>query len=253
MEKSNKANPLVRNLANINPNKNVVWRASKSGDVESSKKASDREIMELRATIYDVLIDNDKVHEVQLRHGGVYSMLLGISANGTTISKIIEVIEPNSMNILWLIPQYVIMTLGEVMFSVTGLEFSYSQAPVTMKSVIQACWLLTVAFGNVIVVIVAESKFFQSQAYEFFLFSGLMFVDMIIFMWVAYRYKPNDPNISESRQNLIDNNEPDSSIGSIERQRELIFGSNYRQSPSVAPNTATTSRVPRYTKRQQLD
>lgn len=31
------------------------------------------------------------------------------------------------------------------------------QAPVSMKSVLQAGWLLTVAFGNVIVLIVAQS------------------------------------------------------------------------------------------------
>lgn len=71
--------------------------------------------------------------------------------------------EPNSIHMLWLIPQYVVITLGEVMFSVTGLEFSFSQSPVSMKSVLQACWLLTVAFGNVIVVIVAEAKGFDKQ------------------------------------------------------------------------------------------
>jgi dipeptide/tripeptide permease len=32
-----------------------------------------------------------------------------------------------------------------------------------MKSVLQAGWLLTVAFGNLIVVIIAEAKFFDSQ------------------------------------------------------------------------------------------
>jgi hypothetical protein len=32
------------------------------------------------------------------------------------------------------------------------------QAPSTMKSVVQAAWLWTVAFGNLIVIIVAEGK-----------------------------------------------------------------------------------------------
>lgn len=40
-----------------------------------------------------------------------------------------------------------------------------------------------------IVVIIAGAKFFESQVTEFFLFAGLMFVDMIIFMWLAKRYK----------------------------------------------------------------
>uniref|UniRef100_A0A8B9LX01 Solute carrier family 15 member 2 n=1 Tax=Astyanax mexicanus TaxID=7994 RepID=A0A8B9LX01_ASTMX len=65
-------------------------------------------------------------------------------------------VQPNNVHIAWQVPQYVLITAGEVMFSITGLEFSYSQAPASMKSVLQAGWLLTVAFGNVIVLIVAE-------------------------------------------------------------------------------------------------
>lgn len=48
---------------------------------------------------------------------------------------------------------------------------------------------MTVAVGNLIVVIIAGAKFFESQVIEFFLFAGLMFLDMIIFSWLAYRYK----------------------------------------------------------------
>ena len=73
------------------------------------------------------------------------------------------------------------------MFSVTGLEFSYSQAPKSMKSVVQAAWLLTVAFGNIIVIIVAELKLFNDQASEFFMFAGLMLIDTLIFMFLAWR------------------------------------------------------------------
>lgn len=69
----------------------------------------------------------------------------------------------NSVHILWLIPQYVIITLGEVMFSVTGLEFSFTQAPASMKSVLQSMWLLTVAFGNLIVVLVVEGHILDAQ------------------------------------------------------------------------------------------
>lgn len=35
--------------------------------------------------------------------------------------------EQNSFHMAWQIPQYFLLTLGEVVFSVTGLEFSYSQ------------------------------------------------------------------------------------------------------------------------------
>lgn len=39
---------------------------------------------------------------------------------------------------------------------ILGGFFCVVQAPANMKSVLQAGWLLTVAFGNVIVLIVAE-------------------------------------------------------------------------------------------------
>ena len=39
----------------------------------------------------------------------------------------------------------------------------FIQAPESMKSVLQAAWLLNVAFGNIIVIIVAEAKAFDSQ------------------------------------------------------------------------------------------
>lgn len=37
------------------------------------------------------------------------------------------------------------------------------QAPSNMKSVLQAGWLLTVAIGNIIVLIVAEAGHFEKQ------------------------------------------------------------------------------------------
>ena len=59
-----------------------------------------------------------------------------------------------------------------------------------MKSVLQGCWLLTVAVGNLIVTIIVFAKFFDSQVYEFLLFAVLMFVDMAVFAWLGVRYKP---------------------------------------------------------------
>ena len=62
------------------------------------------------------------------------------------------------------------------------------QAPESMKSVVQAAWLLTVAFGNLIVIVIAELRAL-TQANEFFMFACLMLVDMGFFTWLAYRYR----------------------------------------------------------------
>jgi len=111
-------------------------------------------------------IDESKVEtggEVNLKQGGAFTILLYEVSGSTYVAELHVITTPNTMHMLWLVPQYVIMTLGEVMYSVTGLQFSYSQAPASMKSVLQACWQLTIAVGNIIVIIVAEAKAFDSQ------------------------------------------------------------------------------------------
>ena len=128
--------------------------------------------------------------EVIVDQGGVYSLLIARNpADNILGAQLYTLTEPNSIHILWLIPQYLVITISEIMISVTGLEFSYSQAPDSMKSVVQAAWLLTVAFGNVIVIIVASAKALD-QASEFFMFAILMMLDMGLLMWLAYRYTP---------------------------------------------------------------
>ncbi|XP_069886202.1 solute carrier family 15 member 2 [Dipodomys merriami] len=95
----------------------------------------------------------------------------------------------NKLSIAWQLPQYALVTAAEVMFSVTGLEFSYSQAPSSMKSVLQAAWLLTVAIGNIIVLVVAQFSGLVQWA-EFVLFSCLLLVVCLIFSIMAYYYVP---------------------------------------------------------------
>ncbi len=51
-------------------------------------------------------------------------------------------------SIAWQFIAYCVITSAEVMVSITGLEFSYAQAPKTMKSVIMAVWLLSISLGN---------------------------------------------------------------------------------------------------------
>ncbi|XP_043849438.1 solute carrier family 15 member 2-like [Dromiciops gliroides] len=100
-------------------------------------------------------------------------------------------IPANKVSILWQMPQYVLITAGEVMFSVTSFEFTYTEAPPSMKSVLQAARLLTVSIGNFIVLIVAKSVFLI-QWIEFILFSGLLFVVCFIFSIMGHYYIPTN-------------------------------------------------------------
>ncbi|CAH0578083.1 unnamed protein product [Chrysodeixis includens] len=139
--------------------------------------------------VSNVLVDGNLVLKgFDFKSGAVYTINVYEDVLGAYSANPVMITPYNSVHILWLIPQYVVMTMGEVMFSVTGLEFSFTQAPASMKSVLTSVWLLTVAFGNLIVVLIVEGNFLDAQWKEFFLFAGLMVIDMLIFTTMAFKY-----------------------------------------------------------------
>lgn len=127
--------------------------------------------------------------------GASYTFLIPSTVFSSDCASIIEFedMKPNSVHMALQIPQYFLITTGEVMFSVTGLQFSYSQAPKNMKSVLQAGWLCTNAVGNIIVLIVAELGKLPKQWAEYVLFASLLVAVSIIFSIMAYFYTYIDP------------------------------------------------------------
>ncbi|CAJ0571954.1 unnamed protein product, partial [Mesorhabditis spiculigera] len=112
-----------------------------------------------------------------------------IGIDGHTTPTIEKLVRGNEVSILWMIPQCIVITIGEVLLSVTGLEFAYSQASPTMKSMLQALWQLTVFAGNVIDMLVSGSHIIHDPAWEFFLYAAMMAAVMILFIFLAVRYK----------------------------------------------------------------
>jgi POT family proton-dependent oligopeptide transporter len=95
----------------------------------------------------------------------------------------------------WQFFDYLIITAAEVMVSITSLEFSYTQAPKKMKSLIMSIYLLAIALGNAITAGInyfiqnpdGTSKLTGVEYYLFF--SALMFVAAVLFVFVARFYK----------------------------------------------------------------
>lgn len=112
-----------------------------------------------------------------------------------------KITDENSVHIFWLLPQFVMITAAEILFSITTLQFSFTQAPESMKAVMMAIRMLTNAVGNIIdvVVISALDGVFDHQWQFFFLFAGLMFLDMMIFAWMATGYTYVDYTTKERK------------------------------------------------------
>jgi len=96
-----------------------------------------------------------------------------------------------SLHIAWQIAPYVVLTFAEVLVSTTGLEFAYSQAPLSMKGVIMSLWNLTVTLGNFLVVVVTAINFLPGAGQIFF-FAALAGIAAVLFALVASRTNPVD-------------------------------------------------------------
>ncbi|XP_067869243.1 solute carrier family 15 member 1-like [Heterodontus francisci] len=133
--------------------------------------------------------------EVDLKDGGVYTIALYQANHTENVTMQLNIdIWPKTVSVLWQIPQYFIISVSEILFSVTGLHLAYTQAPSSMRSVVMAAWLLTIGIGNLLVVVVAESTLITDQAVEFFVFGVLMGLISLIFIATArfYKYHPID-------------------------------------------------------------
>ena len=82
------------------------------------------------------------------------------------------------------------------MVSITGLEFSYTQAPNRMKSLLMAMWLLSIALGNQIPSLISflipklKAAGMNLEGANYFrFFTLLMFVASVIYIFVSRRYQ----------------------------------------------------------------
>src|SRR5205085_8987516 len=93
------------------------------------------------------------------------------------------------VNVMWQFFPYLVITMAEVMISITGLEFAYTQAPRSMKSSIMSIWLLTVFFGNLLTAYVSKIAFFPVGSTGYFMFFAvLMGIFALIFWYMGSQY-----------------------------------------------------------------
>jgi POT family proton-dependent oligopeptide transporter len=106
----------------------------------------------------------------------------------------------NAFSITWQVFPYALLTFGEVLVATTGLEFAYSQAPLSMKGAIMSFWNLSVTIGNLWVLVAnagvqnaSVTRFIASTgfgvtAFQMFFFAGFAFAAALAFGIVARTY-----------------------------------------------------------------
>lgn len=97
----------------------------------------------------------------------------------------------------WQFLAYALMTAAEVMVSITGLEFSYTQAPRKMKSLVMGVFLLSITAGNLFTakvndVIAAQkatgNSFLEGANYYWF-FTAVMAITAVLYVIWSQFYR----------------------------------------------------------------
>ena len=101
----------------------------------------------------------------------------------------------HTMSIVWQLGGYILLTAAEILISITALEFSYTQAPKKMKSLIMGAFFISVMMGNLFTAAVnyfiqnpdGTSKLAGASYYLFF--AAAMAATALLFIPVALWYK----------------------------------------------------------------
>ena len=142
--------------------------------------------------IYPALARFVKVTPLRRFGAGLWAVIVSFLIVGWIQTRIDAGQHPH---ILWQILAFVVLTAGEVMLSVTHLEFAYTQAPKKMKSLVMCTYLGSIALGNVFTA--GVNYFIQNPdgsvkltgASYFFFFVKVMLVTAVLFLLVSRFYR----------------------------------------------------------------
>lgn len=142
---------------------------------------------------YNVILENCSNNEcskttlledILLQNGGVYCLAI----ENENKFRFVVLITANTVSMAWMIPQYFLLTVGEIMFAMSGSELATGQAARSMRSSLHACWLTTKGLGNVVTMLISGTDIIENDAYEYFFYAGLMLFFLFVFMHFASNY-----------------------------------------------------------------
>ena len=102
------------------------------------------------------------------------------------------------LSVGWQVLACFFLTASEVMISITCLEFAYTQAPKSMKSLVMALYLLTVSLGNFLtsqvkfLLIMDDGTSWLSRVQEFWFWTIIVLIAAFAFIFVSRSYKPQE-------------------------------------------------------------
>lgn len=177
--------------------------------------------------------------------GLVESVRLNTIFSSTNQNILIQIIDNTTyqaanMHILWQVPQYTLVGLGEVFCSVTCLFYAYSAAPKSMQSILMGLFYFFNGFGAFVgslILLVFEPIVFDSKRgnkddinctnchlnYYFYFLAILQIIGMLLFILFDYKYSIARPN--SKIDNLKTSGEVEQEVGN-KREQTIVEDTN---------------------------
>ncbi|WP_315854211.1 POT-type proton-dependent oligopeptide transporter [Gemmata palustris] len=99
-------------------------------------------------------------------------------------------VPPNErVTVWWQVFAYLIITIAEILISVTGLELAFVAAPKTMKSFVTGCWLAVVFLANLLInAPITQLYQYMTPSVYFAMLGGAMAVVVVVFIPVSAQF-----------------------------------------------------------------
>merc|ERR1712167_51768 len=135
----------------------------------------------------------DEITDLNIHTSGLYS-IVDFESNSTKnkrnwAKRMNEDVKALKHTFGWQFVLYCISTASEIMISVSGLEYTYAQAPKSMKAVVSSLWLLPVFLGNMYDIYMGTVIDFKRHAFKIHKFNVYFAIfATFVFMWIASKY-----------------------------------------------------------------
>lgn len=109
--------------------------------------------------------------------------------NGREIPDRVPLPDERKVSLQWQGLAYVVLTIAEILISVTGLELAFVSAPKAMKGLITAIWLAFVGVGNLVINAPVTQLYPVMEPPQYFgMLAVAMLVVAVAFVFVARRF-----------------------------------------------------------------
>ncbi|GES59675.1 POT peptide transporter [Aspergillus terreus] len=111
----------------------------------------------------------------------------------------------NLVSVFLQVPVYTMTALSEVLAYVAGMEYAYTKAPKSMRSIVSSIFLLTCTIGSMLGITLSPVSKDPKVLVEYASLSGVMLVTAVLFLLAFGKY-----NNIEEKMNMLNNDDGDS-------------------------------------------